>query len=253
MVLAADELAVADGLEVAEAGRQPRRDDALDELVVAAAVGDEVGDGDHLQVVALAVLDEVADARHRAVVVHDLADDAGGVQAGEPREVDRGLGLADALEHAAGAALQREDVAGLDEVARRGLGVDRDLDRARAVVRRDARRDAFARLDRDRERRLERRLVLRGHEVEAELVAALRGEAEADEPAAVRGHEVHGLGGRELRGHREIALVLAILVVADDDHLARADVLERLVDRRERAVLRGAHARQLRKPGHRAG
>ena len=94
-----------------------------------------------------AVALEVVDARHRAVVVHDLADHAGRVQAGQPREVDGGLGLARALQHAAGLGLQREDVAGLDEVARRRLGVDRDLDRARAVGGADAGRDAVAGLD----------------------------------------------------------------------------------------------------------
>ena len=116
----------------------------------------------------------------------------------------------------------------------RGARVDRDLDRARAVVRGDAGRDALARLDRDREGGLERRLVLRRHQVEAELVAAVRREREADQPAPLLGHEVDRLGRRELGGHREVALVLAVLVVADDDHLARADVLDRLLDGRER-------------------
>jgi hypothetical protein len=37
-------------------------------------------------------------------------------------EIDRRLGLARALEHAAGLGLQREDVAGLDEVAGRVSG-----------------------------------------------------------------------------------------------------------------------------------
>ena len=68
---------------------------------------------------------------------------------------------------------------------------------------------------------LERRLVLGRHQVEAELVAALRRERQADQPAPLLGHEVDRLGRDELRGHREVALVLAVLVVADDDHAAR--------------------------------
>src|SRR5439155_6349589 len=47
------------------------------------------------------------------------------------------------------------------------------------------------------------------------------------------GHEVDRLRGDELRGHRQVALVLAVLVIADDDHLALADVVDRLLDRRE--------------------
>ena len=38
------------------------------------------------------------------------------------------------------------------------------------------------------------------------------------------------LGGDELRGADEIAFVLAILVVGDDDELARANVGDRLFD-----------------------
>ena len=65
------------------------------------------------------------------------------------------------------------------------------------------------------------RLVAPHHRLQAELVAALLGEGEADQPAAVGGHEVDGLGGGELRRHHQVALVLAVLVVEDHDHPAR--------------------------------
>ena len=94
--------------------------------------------------------------------------------------------------------------------------------------------DPLARLDRDGERGAERRLVALGHRAETELVAALLGQAEADEPAAVLGHEVDRLGRRELGGDREVALVLAVGRVDDHHELALADVLDRLLDRRER-------------------
>ena len=233
VVLAGEDLAERDGGELAVGGRQADGGHALDELLRAAPVLDQVLDRDQLDPVALAVRDQVGHARHRPVLVHDLADDAGRVEAREPREVDRGLGLARALEDAAGARAQREDVARLDEVVRALARVDRDLDRARAVGGRDPGRHAFARLDRDRERGLERRLVVVRHRLEAELVAALLGEAEADEPARVRGHEVDRLGRGELGGDREVALVLAVRGVDDDHELALADVLDCLFDRRE--------------------
>ena len=104
VVLARQHLLVGDGLEDAVRGGEPDGGDALDELLVAAAVLDQVGDRDHLEAVELAVADQVLDPRHRAVLVHDLADDAGRREAREPRQVDRRLGLARALEHAAGRA-----------------------------------------------------------------------------------------------------------------------------------------------------
>src|SRR6266545_893249 len=77
---------------------------------------DQVGDRDQLDVVAPAELDEVGDARHRPVLLHHLADDARGVEACEPCEVNRGFRLARATEHAALACAQREYMARLDEV-----------------------------------------------------------------------------------------------------------------------------------------
>ena len=158
----------------------------------------------------------------------------GGREPGEPREVDGRLRLADPLEHAARLRAEREHVAGLHEVAVRRVGVDRDLDRAAAVGRGDAGRHALARLDRHREGGAERRLVVVGHRAQPEMVGALLGQAEADEPARVRGHEVDRLGCRELRGDDEVALVLAVGVVDDDDQTAFADVFDRLLDGRER-------------------
>ena len=56
-------------------------------------------------------------------------------------------------------------------------------------------------------------------------------------------HEVDRLGGRELRRDRQVALVLAIGRVDDDDEPALPDVLDRLLDGRERRhFLERAHA-----------
>ena len=89
-----------------------RRDEAL----VSQAVADEVGDGDHPEAVVGAEVVELRDAGHGAVVVHDFADDAAGVEAGQAGEIDGGFGLAGADEHAAFAGAEREDVAGAGEI-----------------------------------------------------------------------------------------------------------------------------------------
>src|SRR4029078_5738234 len=108
-------LAVGDGLELAVLGREPDGDDALDELLRPLAVLDEVGDGDELEPVPLAIPDEVWHAGHRPVLVHDLAHDAVRGEGRKAREIDRGRGLARALEDPAGSRPEREKVAGRDE------------------------------------------------------------------------------------------------------------------------------------------
>ena len=68
------------------------------------------------------------------------------------------------------------------------------------------------------------------HEREPQLVAALLGEGEADEAAPVARHEVDGVGRDLLGRDREVALVLAVLVVDDDDELPGAERLDRVFD-----------------------
>ena len=189
----------------------------------------------------LAVGSQIRDARHRSVVVHHFADDAGGLQAGELRQVDGGLGLARSLEHAAGTGLEREDVSRLHEVVR---SVERGsiatwIVRARSCAEIPVETPSRASTETVK-------AVLCGVSFRSvicrssQLPAALRGEAQADQASAVGRHEVDRLGGRELGGDRQITFVLAVFVVHDDDEPPRANVLERLLDRRERAC-RGLH------------
>ena len=140
-----------------------------------------------------------------------------------------------ALEHAAGARPEREDVAGLDEVAGPFVGsIATWIVCARSAAEMPVVTPSRASIG-DRERGLVGRLVVVGHRLEVELVAALLRQAEADEPAPVRRHEVDRLGRGELRRDRQVALVLAVGRVDHDHELPLADVLDRLVDRGERA------------------
>src|SRR6185437_9104857 len=58
------------------------------------------------------------------------------------------------------------------------------------------------------------------------MVRALFSEGEADEAAAVAGHEIDGLGGDVFGGEGEVAFVFAVFVVDDDQHAAGANFVE---------------------------
>ncbi len=73
------------------------------QIVVAVTIGNQFRDGADFQAVFLGKRNQVRQTRHGSVVVHDLADHAGGVQACEAGNVGRGLGMACAYQHAAGA------------------------------------------------------------------------------------------------------------------------------------------------------
>ena len=175
-------------------------------------------------------LDQLGHARHLAVVAHDLADDAGRLAPREARQIDRALGLTRADEHAAAPRAQREDVPGDDQIVGPRVARDRDADRLGPLARRDAGGRPVARVDAHREGGVVAGLVVGRHHRQPELRDALLGDRQADEPAPLPRHEVDRLGGDQIGGHRQVALVLAILVVDEDHHPAGADRLHRALD-----------------------
>jgi hypothetical protein len=97
------------------------------------------------------------------------------------------------------------------------------LHRARPVGGGDAGGDALGGLDRNGEGGAVRCLVVARHQRQAELTAARFGQRQADQAAAVGGHEVDGLGRDVLGGHHEVALVLAVFFIDQDDHAPRPE------------------------------
>lgn len=110
-------------IEIAVVGRQNNRLLFLDEAFAFPSVGDEVLDRAHFEAVLALEFNQVRQSRHRAVILHDLTNHPRGVESGEAREVDRGLGVASSTENAAGFGLEREHMAWLDQVAGFCLGV----------------------------------------------------------------------------------------------------------------------------------
>ena len=223
------ELGVGNELEVAPARGQEHLLLLADQRLVGYAVGDEVLDGHNLEAELLGHFLQLRHAGHGAVVVDDFDEGSGGIQAGEAGQVDGGLGVAGAHQHAAVAGAQGVDVAGTAQLRGFGGGVGQGADGAGAVVHAHARGAAVLEVvDGDGERRAqERRVVVHLH-VQLQLVAALLGDGGAEHPAAVLEHEVDVLGGDLLRRHDEVALVLAVLVVDDDDEFALAEILDGL-------------------------
>ena len=232
MLVLIDVVLVADDLPRAVLGRQPRLGDPVYEPLVLQPVRHDLRDGDEREPMLFGEPLELGAARAGAVVVQDLADHARRVEPREPREIHGGLGVPHALEHAALARTERKDVPAVSEIAGRGRRIDRDANRRRAVLRADPRGHAKARrrVDADRVRRSIIVEVRLAHRREAELVHTLAGQRDTNQPSRFPNHEVDHLWGDELRRANEVALVLAVFVVGNDNELAAADVVYGLLD-----------------------
>ncbi len=155
---------------------------------------------------------------------------ADGRQTRESREIAPGLGMSRPAQHSARLRHQRKDVPGLAKILGARIEAHGRADRVRAIVGRDAGRHALRGFDRHGEVRAPVEIGLAHHQRQTQLAAAVACEREANQSSPVTRHEVHVLGPHELGGHDEVTLVLAVLVVHDDDHPASTDVLEQLVD-----------------------
>ena len=206
------------------------------QMLVAQPVGNEVLYRADLEAVPLREGDEVRHARHGTVVVHDLADHRCRIEAGHARQINRGFRMTGADQHAALARDEGEHVPGRDDVGGALRRVDGGGDGACPIGRRDAGRDALARLDRLREGCAVARAVAADHRFELELGGARAGERQADQPAPVARHEVDGVRRRHLGRNDEVALVLALLCIDEHDHAAVAHVLQDLGDRGQAAA-----------------
>ena len=232
-------IAIIDEVERAEFGFDIAFENAFDGLFGFETITDQVGDAADLQSVRGGEYFQLRTPRHGAVVGEDFDEHAGRFETGELREIARRFGVAGAREHAAGLRGQRENVAGLDQIARFRIGADGGLNRARAVVRGNAGGDAFGRFDRHGEIGVVARTVVADHRRQAQLFAALARQRQADQSPRLARHEVDVFGPHFFGGHDEVAFVLAVFVVDDDDHAAGADFVDDFADRRE------AHERSL--------
>ena len=238
--LAIEKALVGDDAELPVFGGQRRRGRAPDERLGPHPVLDQIGDRDHQQLVLPGEPRQLRHARHRAVLVHDFADDAGRIETGNPREIDRRLGLPGPHQHAAVARLEREDMAGPCQIRRPGARIDRRQDRRCPIGGGNPGARHALRFDGDDERRLELRGVLRDHLRQIELISRSSVSGTQISPRPCVAMKLIASGVMCSRGDRQVAFVFAVFVVDDDDHLAVADGLDRVVDGRERRLAPGS-------------
>ena len=229
MVLAVEAVHKAVGHEIAVLGGHLGHCHLIHQLVVALAVVLQVLDGDEGETVALRELHELGSAHHGAVLPHDLAAQAAGLQPRQTAQVHGGLGVALPLQDTILFGQQGEHVPRPPEVLRLGPLLHALEGGHRPLRRRNAGGGGHM-VDGDGEGRLVVVGVVLDHLGEAKLSDVLLRHGHADEALAVGGHEVDVLGGGELRRADEVALILPIGIVGDQNELALPQVLQGLLD-----------------------
>ena len=113
--------------------------------------------------------------------------------------------------------LQGEDVTRLNQVADFCIFGNCCRNRAGAVCGRNARRHALGRFNGYRECRRMLGAVARGHGLQLQQLAALACEREANQATAKTRHKVDGSGRHVVGSQHQVALVLAVFFVNQND------------------------------------
>ena len=75
------------------------------------------------------------------------------------------------------------------------------------------------------------RPVVAGHQFQTKLLGPVAGQRQANQPPAVGRHEVDDVGRGHLRGDHEIAFVLPVFIVDQNEHAAVAGLVDDFLDR----------------------
>ncbi len=215
--------AIAVALQLPDRRLDRKGRDAFDQLLARLPVGDEIGDGNALELVPVGEGGDLRPDHDRAVVVGEFADHRDRRQSGELAEIDARLGMARAHQHAAVPGDEREHVARPDEIAGAHVAVGERAHRVAALLGRNAGGHAVLHVDRNGECGAERRLVRSHHRRQMQPARVVGGQRRADDAAGVADDEGHRLRRAERGGDDEVAFVLAIVVIGDDDDLAAGE------------------------------
>ena len=107
-----------------------------------------------------------------------------------------------------------------------GIGLHGLQNSVGALSRADTGTNRIGGIDRHRKVGLVLRSIISNHEWDAELARPLRSDWHTDQTAGFTGEEIDDFRRDFLGGDDQITLVLAVLVVHQDDHLAITDVVK---------------------------
>ena len=218
---------------------------ALDEFFAHAAMGDELFDGNDRQVELGGEGVELVTASTVAIFAQDFANEAGWLEARHAGEIDGGLGVAGSTEDAPFLGNQWKDVSRSNEVGGCGGVIAEGADGGCAFAGGDACLGGDV-IDGNGVVGLERGVVERriDHRRQAKPIGSLWQQGHTKLTPAVCDHEVDSFGGRLLGCRDEIALVLTILGIDDNDDTPRGKGFDRLFDSREVAGHDGEVAKE---------
>ena len=222
--------AVADETRHPVPGGQVRLRHPANQLFVGAPVGNQLGDAENLELVPDGKLLQLRQPRHAAVLVHNLADHPRRIRPGGLTQVHHCLRMPRPGQHPAVRSLQRKHMPRMDKIRSPRRRVNQRPYGGAAVVGRNARGCPPLVVHRSGESRgLRRAGVAAAEHRDVQLVQPLRQHRHAHQPPRVRHHKGNGRRRGMLGEQKQVAFVLAALIVNHNHHFPGGQVVKRLI------------------------
>ena len=204
--------------------------DAADGFLGHQPIMDQIGDSADFQLVLDRKGFQISSPGHGAIVIHDFDNHGRRFKAAHAGQVATGLRMSRTTQYATRLGLEGKDMPRLHNILGPGITGHRHLYRPGAVSRRDPGGNTLGRFNGYGKIGAMARLVGIHHQGQVQLSAAILGEGQADQPAAVGGHKINIFRANHGRSHNQIAFIFTILVVHENDHFPLADIGNQFFD-----------------------
>ena len=144
--------------------------------------------------------------------------------------------MSGAFENSSALSYKREYVSRPEKIFRFCVGIRKESRRKGAFFRRDPGRGSFFSVHRNSERSPVSLRAIGNHVLETEPFRLFRRDRDAHKPPGEADHKIDVIGRYALCGDDDVAFILALSVVNDDDHFPISDVVDSLFDSAESIV-----------------
>ncbi|MBA7608842.1 hypothetical protein ES703_16025 [subsurface metagenome] len=212
-------------LKLAVPGGESQGRQQFHQFLPGAPVGDDIGHADDFQSVLPGNVFQLLAPGHAAVLIHDLYQQGhwlstGLLSQGQPRQVHAGLGMSRPLEYSTRRGHQREHMTRPCQILRLRIRIKKDLECLPAVLGGDAGGGIFNSIHADGKGSFVQGGIPVYHGRQSQLLGPLLGKRYTDKSPPIAHHEVDVFRAGLLRQHDEIPLILTLLIIRDDYHLA---------------------------------
>ncbi|CAI8409258.1 MAG: Uncharacterised protein [Hyphomonas sp. TMED17] len=169
-------------------------------------------------------------SRHRTIIIHNFTDHTRRVQTRHARNIDRRFSMPGPHQCSAIPRDKWKHMPGRNDVIRVERRIDSDIYRMRPIMRRNTRRDAVFCFDRHGKSRPHTFAIFPRHHMEVQGPGTLRRHRQTNQTTPETGHKIHHFRRRETCRNNQVAFILTVFSIDQNEHSSIPGIFNDFVD-----------------------